>query len=146
MTFADIEAELRRALARPLPGLDAQRALAPRPRAPFPAGGLRRHRDAAALLLLFPAPDAHMVLTVRTQSLPRHGGQVSLPGGAVDAGETIRQAALREAHEEIGVDPATVTVLGELTPLEINVSRFLLHPVVGTTPVRPPLRPAEAEV
>jgi 8-oxo-dGTP pyrophosphatase MutT (NUDIX family) len=146
MTFREMERALRDALARPLPGLEAQRTLAPVPRTPRPPTGTANHRDAAALLLLYPAPDAHVVLTVRHDSLPQHGGQVSLPGGRVEAGETFREAALREAAEEIGLDSANVRLLGELTPLEINVSRFLLHPVVGVTDGRPPLRPAQAEV
>jgi 8-oxo-dGTP pyrophosphatase MutT (NUDIX family) len=71
---------------------------------------------------------------------------VSLPGGKVDDGETIETAAVREAEEEIGVDPATVEVLGRLTPLHIPVSGFLLHPVVGCTSVRPAFQRAEWEV
>jgi 8-oxo-dGTP pyrophosphatase MutT (NUDIX family) len=71
---------------------------------------------------------------------------VSLPGGKVDDGETIETAALREAEEEIGVDRATVEVLGRLTPLHIPVSGFLLHPVVGCTSVRPAFQRAEWEV
>ena len=62
-------------------------------------------RHAAGLLLLFPVDDrAHVVLTVRAHTLDRHGGQVSLPGGVVEAGETFEQAALREAHEEIALE------------------------------------------
>jgi 8-oxo-dGTP pyrophosphatase MutT (NUDIX family) len=146
MTFAEMERTLREALTRPLPGLEAQRTLAPVPRTPRPPSGTAHHREAAALLLLYPNPDAHLVLTVRDDSLPQHGGQVSLPGGRVEPGETFRETALREAAEEIGLDPAPVRLLGELTPLEINVSRFLLHPVVGVTDQRPALRPAQAEV
>jgi 8-oxo-dGTP pyrophosphatase MutT (NUDIX family) len=87
-----------------------------------------------------------MALTVRGSGLRNHTGQVSLPGGKVDDGETIETAAVREAEEEIGVDPATVEVLGRLTPLHIPVSGFLLHPVVGCTSVRPAFQRAEWEV
>ena len=104
-------------------------------------------RDAAALVLIYPVGgDAHLPLTVRAPDLRQHTGQVSLPGGRVDAGESIESAALREAAEEIAVEPSTVRVLGQLTPLHIPVSGFLLHPVVAVAGVRPDFRRAEREV
>ncbi len=89
-----------------------------------------------------------MPLTVRLAALRSHGGQVSLPGGRLDRpDEPVAVAALREAHEEIGVDPADVDVLGVLTPLPIAVSGYLLHPVVGAAARRPAfvLAPDEVE-
>jgi 8-oxo-dGTP pyrophosphatase MutT (NUDIX family) len=88
---------------------------------------------------------AHLVLTVRSDRV-RHGGQVSLPGGVVEPGESFEQAALREAHEEIALPLAPVRVLGGLTPLDIPVSGFRLHPIVAVTAARPALTPADAEV
>jgi 8-oxo-dGTP pyrophosphatase MutT (NUDIX family) len=76
----------------------------------------------------------------------RHGGQVSLPGGVVEPGETFEQAALREAHEEIALPIEPVRLLGALTPLDIPVSGFRLHPIVAVTDTRPLLTPADAEV
>ncbi len=92
-----------------------------------------------------PSDRAHIVLTVRADSL-RHGGQVSLPGGVVEPGETHEQAALREAHEEVALPLAPVRVLGALTPLDIPVSGFRLHPIVAATPDAPLLAPADSEV
>ena len=148
MTFLEAVEKLERGLREPLPGVAAQARLAPRPRPGWPpnphGNGLR---PAAGLLLVFPiASEAHIVLTVRSSRLPSHAGQVSLPGGAVEPGESIEQAALREAHEEIGLAPDGVRVLGRLTPLHIPVSGFLLHPVVGVADTLPLLHPADAEV
>ena len=139
---------LRAAFRRPLPGLEAQLRMAPSPRIgwdplKFPDGAA----DGAALLLIYPHDETlHVALTVRGSGLRNHTGQVSLPGGRVDAGETIDAAALREAQEEIGVDPRAVEVLGRLTPLHIPVSGFLLHPVAGYTSMRPAFQRAEWEV
>lgn len=139
---------LRDRLTRPLPGLDAQLRMAPSPRVgwdplKFPEGT----RDGAALLLVYPHDDTlQLALTVRGSGLRNHTGQVSLPGGRVDDGETFEQAALREAEEEVGVDPRAVDVVGRLTPLHIPVSGYLLHPVVGFTTVRPAFQRAEWEV
>jgi 8-oxo-dGTP pyrophosphatase MutT (NUDIX family) len=83
---------------------------------------------------------------VRSSGLARHPGQISLPGGATNPGETLAEAALREAFEEVGVDPAVVRVLGELTPVHVLVSGFTLHPVVGVTDRRPDFQAAPAEV
>jgi 8-oxo-dGTP pyrophosphatase MutT (NUDIX family) len=148
MTLSAVESHLRSALAGPLPGVEAQRRMAPTPRPGWrPGRSPDESRDAAGLLLLFPIDDCvHLLLTVRSSGLPNHAGQVSLPGGAVEAGESFEQAALREAREETGVDPAQVRVLGRLTPLHIPVSGFFLHPVVGVSDSRPTYRLADREV
>jgi 8-oxo-dGTP pyrophosphatase MutT (NUDIX family) len=122
--------------------------MSPRPRGTFPPGtNPARIRRAAGLLLGYAGADqrAHIVLTVRADTL-RHPGQVSLPGGVVEAGETYEQAALREAHEEIALDVTRVRVAGALTPLDIPVSGFRLHPIVATLPFAPALSPSDGEV
>jgi 8-oxo-dGTP pyrophosphatase MutT (NUDIX family) len=149
MQFPDVVARLEDAFTRELPGAAAQAHLAPSPRRKWP-DGFREEliRHAAGLLLVFPttANAAHILLTVRADTLGRHGGQVSLPGGVVDAGETFEQAALREAREEVGLSTNLVRVLGALTPLDIPVSGFRLHPIVGVSERRPQLTPAAREV
>jgi 8-oxo-dGTP pyrophosphatase MutT (NUDIX family) len=147
MQFAEVLHRVQTGLAAPLPGAAAHAVMSPRPRRPWPDGlNPARIRNAAGLLLLFPADDTHLVLTVRADTLERHGGQVSLPGGVVDPGETFEQAALREAREEVALSPSEVRVLGALTPLDIPVSGFRLHPVLGAAAQRPNLVPADGEV
>ena len=149
MRLRRVEAALRASLAGTLPGVDAQLPFVPKPHVPgwridhYPEDA----RVAAALLLLYPRDhDVAIPLTVRASGLARHAGQISLPGGATDPGEAIVAAALREASEEIGVDPAAVRVLGELTPVHVIVSGFTLHPIVGVTDARPEFSAAPDEV
>jgi len=133
LTLAQIERSLRQRLAETLPGVQAQLKFAPSPTRPGwrPGHFPDDTRTAAGLLLLYPRDrDVAIPLTVRASGLARHAGQISLPGGATDPGETLSEAALREAAEEIGVDSSTVRILGELTPVHVLVSGFTLHPVV----------------
>jgi 8-oxo-dGTP pyrophosphatase MutT (NUDIX family) len=145
--FDVVVAAVAAGLAR-LPGVDAQLRMAPVPRGGWKPGfAPDQAKPAAALLLIFPADAQPVVLlTKRASALPNHAGQVSLPGGAVDPGETMEEAALREAEEEVGLDRASVRVIGRLTPLHIPVSGFVLHPVVGVAGVRPDMRPEPGEV
>jgi 8-oxo-dGTP pyrophosphatase MutT (NUDIX family) len=139
---------LRRRLASPLPGLDAQLRMSPRPRLGADSGvDVSTLRPAAALLLIYQQDNAwHVPLTVRGSTLRHHTGQVSLPGGRLDAGESVEDGALREAHEEIGVSPSEVDVLGRLTSIPVFVSDHLLHPVVGFAAQRPQFNLASHEV
>ncbi len=136
-------------LKGPKPGLAAQLKMVPDPRP-----GQKTYwevqetcRPAAVLILLYPLREKpHLVLTLRTSKVDHHRDQVSLPGGEKDGHETIDEAALREAGEELGVRASDVRVLGELTPLYIPPSNFCIFPVVATAAKRPGFRRAPAEV
>ncbi|HEY7191269.1 MAG TPA: CoA pyrophosphatase [Vicinamibacterales bacterium] len=140
--------KLRRRLAEPLPGRDAQLRMAPRPLYQPDDALESTLRPAAALLLIYEHDHAwHVPLTVRGSALRHHTGQVSLPGGRLDhPDESVQQAALREAQEEIGVRPGDVDVLGQLTSISVYVSGHLLQPVVGVAWERPAFVVAEPEV
>ncbi len=145
--FDDVVATVTEGLAC-LPGVEAQLRMAPQPRGGWKLGfAPDLAKPAAALLLLFPVGGrAVILLTKRASDLPNHASQVSLPGGAVDPGESIEDAALREAEEEVGLARADVRVIGRLTPLHIPVSGFVLHPAVGVAGSRPVMRPEPGEV
>ena len=106
-------------------------------------------RPAATLLAIYPDDAGRLVipLTVRHADLRAHAGEVSLPGGAVDPTDAGPEAAaLREAWEEIGLEPDLVRIVGVLDDVWIPVSNYELRPFVGTVGSRPSLVPHDAEV
>lgn len=92
-------------------------------------------RKACVMLLLFPKNgEWHILLTERTQSEnpnDRHGGQISFPGGQLEAEETLEACALRETYEEVGIPPQAIQVIGPMTDLYIPVSNFHVFPFLG---------------
>ncbi|HEY8135627.1 MAG TPA: CoA pyrophosphatase [Candidatus Limnocylindrales bacterium] len=114
----------------------------------FPDGP---RREAAVLILIYPDAngDAYLILTERSPGDHRHAGQISLPGGAIDAADpTPAAAALREAAEEVGLDPveAGVTIAGVLPLADVRVSGFMVAPVVAFAQRPPTLTPDGYEV
>lgn len=112
------------------PVLDVPHLVRPRQRPKdLPGNG----REAAVLLLVFPDKrgDLMTALTRRHRKLTKHAGQISLPGGRRDPGETLDQTALREAEEEIGIAAVEIELLGKLNPVYIPPSDFTVAPYVG---------------
>ena len=142
--------DIRSALSRPLPGLRGQQIMAPGYRPLDPQSyeeGSKTCRRAAVLLLLYPIQDQlYTILTQRRHDLPQHPGQIAMPGGSRDGNETVAQTALREAHEEVGIDPQSVEVVGRLTHIYIPPSHFCIQIVVGVTPERPRWHANPAEI
>lgn len=138
--------QIQLALTHPRPGMAAWVRMMPRPRNIIPPPDANP-REAGVLILLYPWDETtYLVLTRRSEGLATHKGQISLPGGGLKSGETPYQAALREAHEELGVPLDAMTVLGELTPLYIPPSNYIIHPVVACAAQRPVFTPDPREV
>jgi 8-oxo-dGTP pyrophosphatase MutT (NUDIX family) len=138
---------IRTAMRGPLPGPQVQVTMAPSPRLFHPPVGVEP-RQAGVLLLLYPIRDTlHLMLTVRTSDLNHHSGQISLPGGGWEEGDTsLQETAMREAQEEIGIATAGLELLGPLTPLYIPPSNNVIHPFVAYVPQRPIFHPDPKEV
>jgi mutator protein MutT len=104
-------------------------------------------RPAAVLCAIFDeAGQAQVILTRRSARLRSHTGEVSFPGGRLDPGESPEAAALREAQEEVGIEPDTVDVIGRLSTLSTRRNPSAITPFVGILAGRPQLRPNHAEV
>lgn len=117
-------------------------ALDPAPVDVAPAGD----RLAAVLVPLIEDAEPALIFTVRAAGLSRHAGEISFPGGIVDPGESSAEAALREAHEEIGLDPSALEVLGALPPVHTHVSGILVVPFVAALAAAPSITASEAEI
>ena len=140
---------IRRALAiQDVDGREAQRLMEPITRGmPPPEADTRAPREAAALAYLFERDGrVRLPLTVRRHDLAEHRGQVSLPGGRPEPGESGWETALREAEEEVALDTRRHEPLGVLAPVYIPVThtRLHVHVAAGADPGR--LIPAPSEV
>jgi 8-oxo-dGTP pyrophosphatase MutT (NUDIX family) len=137
-------------LSAPLPGP----AIGPRYELESPAHRKRHYdppppgaRQAAVLILLYPHQQRwHLPLTLRPAHLPDHAGQISLPGGAIEPGESSSAAAIREFHEELGAPGLAVRPLGKLSSIYVEVSNFRVDPWVGVADERPVWTPNPVEV
>jgi 8-oxo-dGTP pyrophosphatase MutT (NUDIX family) len=109
--------------------------------------GLRAQADvpAAVLIAVTNRPEPGLILTVRREHLRTHAGQIAFPGGRIDSGESAAQAAVREAHEELLLDPQSVELIGSVEPYR-TVTGYVVTPVIGVVPPDLPLTAHEHEV
>lgn len=148
--FGQFLEHLRSDLHGELPGREAQRRMAPSPRGGgvFPDAPQPDTRQGGVLILLYPDNMRLFVpLILRPTYQGVHSGQVGFPGGGREEEDRdLVRTALREAYEEVGIDPKQVTVLGVLTPLYVIASNYLVQPVVAWAAARPSFHPDPNEV
>ena len=142
--------EIENALKRPLPGRKAQYLMAPGYRPEYELDEVMKFnpRIGGVLLLLDPHGDeTSIIFTLRKQYEGTHSGQMSFPGGKREASDIdLTETALRETHEEIGVSPEQVRVIGRLSELYIPPSNFLVYPTVGVLREKAIFKKQEDEV
>jgi 8-oxo-dGTP pyrophosphatase MutT (NUDIX family) len=105
----------------------------------------RADAPAAVLVAITDREEPGMILTVRREHMRTHAGQIAFPGGRIDPGEDAVSAALREAHEEILLDPSTPELVGSMEPYR-TVTGYVVTPVICVVPADLPLEPHEHEV
>lgn len=149
MMWPSLLDQLQQRLQQPLPGAEAHEPL----RA-TPTGLIKPKFDhslppkpGSVMILLYPdGGQIKFPLTKRHEYLGAHGGQVSLPGGKAEPGETAIETALRETEEEIGVKAQEIKVIGELSQFFVMPSNFMVIPVVGFVEQRPVYQAQQSEV
>lgn len=138
--YSAIKTYLKEALTGNLPGSVAHSKMLP------PGRRLRTFdfelsavKQSSVLMLLFPDSNRlYICLTKRPSTMKHHPGQISFPGGKVEKYDgSAEVAALREAHEEVGVDPASVEILGKLSDLYVEVSQFTIQPFLAWADKKP---------
>ena len=101
--------------------------------------------EAAVLVAVTDRSEPGVLLTVRREDMRTHAGQIAFPGGRVDPGEDVVEAALREAYEELLLDPAAAEIVGSIEPYR-TVTGYVVTPVIAVIPPDLPLAPHEQEV
>jgi len=117
----------------------------PRLEGDYPELRANASTEAAILIAITDREEPGVILTVRRENMRAHAGQIAFPGGRVDPGEDAVGAALREAHEEILLDPRTVDLVGSLEPYR-TVTGYVIKPIIGVIPPCLSLVPHEHEV
>jgi len=141
---------LKSKLLSQLPGVEAHLRLAPEVRindlkiGSTPDNAL----ESAVLILLYPfGKRLHSVVILRNEYDGAHSGQISLPGGKAEPTDAdFKQTAVREAHEEVGIDPEGIEIVGQLSRFYVRPSNFVIYPYVAFMPHRPDFRADTTEV
>lgn len=130
---------LSKRLREPLPGYEGQKRMAPFAKTIYEMPkDIATYKQSAVLALLLDskngseaASDMELLFTVRSSELRNHSGQISFPGGRSEENETIRETALRETCEEVGISKARISVLGDLSSMYVPVSKSMIYPILG---------------
>jgi len=149
MTLSELTSLLFQEINFNLPGEASHKLMAPfkRTKASSIINSEKQPKLSAVLMLIYPKNDIpHFTLIQRTDYKGTHGGQISFPGGKQEAEESLKETALRETFEEIGVAPDKVQILGEITQIYIPPSNFLVSPFIGFVDFEPVFTPEVKEV
>ncbi len=141
--------EIKVAIKKSLPGKIAHLKMIPKDRTlVVPDKNISKYIDSAVLILLFNnANILYFCLIKRSLNLKYHPGQISFPGGKIEKGESdYTITALREADEEIGLDPNKIEIIGNISSVYIPVSNFMIYPVLAYSEEIPNLKVNESEV
>ena len=131
----------------PLPGKQAHKELAPYRNEIELDFKNKNPKIASTLLLIYPKDgETFFCLIERQEYEGTHSNQISFPGGKNESGESMKETALRETKEEIGVNPISINIIGELSQVFVPPSNFLIHPFVGYCDFTPDFRANEREV
>jgi 8-oxo-dGTP pyrophosphatase MutT (NUDIX family) len=144
-----VDAEnIRKALLQELPGAVSHRKMLPlnRELTAGPGDESRIKHSSVLLLLFIEDNELKACLIKRPEHMKHHAGQIALPGGRIEKGETALETALRETLEEIGIKQGEIEILGSLSELYVQVSRFQIHPFVGWLNKKPEFKINKNEV
>lgn len=140
---------LKEALHEGLSGVEAhQKMLPPGRRLKTHENELSLVKPSSVLLLLYPEGDQIFICLIkRPSTMKHHPGQISFPGGKVEKEDSsIEMTAIREAQEEVGIDPSYIRIIGKLSELYVEVSKFLIHPFLAWADHKPNFLVNKAEV
>ncbi len=140
--------QLNKQLQNELPGISAHQKMLPPGRELIPPLGNNSIMQSGVLLLIFQeGKSKKLVLIRRPVTMKNHAGQIAFPGGKMEPQDNgIVETALRESKEEIGIAPEKVRVIGTLSPVYVQVSNFVIHPVVGWYDSQPDFKMEATEV